>query len=390
MTAVRRCALVLLVAAAPRIVAAQAPSHAGAFVIQLGRDTTAVERFSRSGESYGMEQVLRSPRTSLRHTHLQLTPGGDVATLFLMHHQIGKMDAPLLGSTTLTYAGGDSATVESKRGDTTETRRVAVPPAMIPSLPQSFLPYELAGMRFVKSGADSMTVTLVTPSGDRTSVTVRRIAPDSLTFTLPFLTYRARVDAAGRILSLYQPLGTSVRRVAAVDINRIAGRWSRLDAAGKPMGALSPLDSSSTRLGPATISLKYSRPRVRGRTAFGGMAPWDTIWRTGANAASILTTDRDVEIGGTLVPAGSYSLFTINSRTGSTLIINRETTRDGSPLAGTDYNSAHDLARIPMRVRTLASTVEPFTIEVRRGSGDQGVLRMAWARREMTVSIWPR
>ncbi|HEU5186729.1 MAG TPA: DUF2911 domain-containing protein [Gemmatimonadaceae bacterium] len=370
----------------PLALAAQDRQPTGAFIVRLGTDTTAVERFTRSGNSYQVEQALRSPRTSFRHTHLEVTPTGHVATTFLMLHSIDNPSGPLLGSTKLTHGAGDSATVEIKQGDSTRTRRVPLPAGAIPSLPQSFLGYELAAMRVRETKADSMSITLVNPSGDQTPIVVRRVGADSMTFTLPFLTYRAHVDASGRITRLYQPRGTSVERVANADVNAIAKAWAALDAAGKGMGPLSPRDSTSVRIGDATIRVRYARPSKRGRVIFGDIVPWDTVWRTGANDATVFTSDTDLLIGNEMVHAGSYTLFTIPSRNGTTLIINREIMRGGEPLAGTDYDSSKDLARIPMTTKTLATPVEKLTIEV-IPRGNEGVLRIVWDRREMTVPI---
>ena len=380
-------ALSLAIALAPAAAIAQTPAHSGAFVVKLGRDTIAVERFSRSGDAYSVEQVRRSPRTTLWHTHIELAPSGDVGTIFHMNHSLERMDAPLLGSNKLTYSGGDSGTIEIRRGDSTLTRRAAVRPGMIPSLPQSFLPYELAAMRLRRSGTDSMTVTLLGPQGDAMPVVVRRVGADSMTFTLPFLTYRARVDADGRISSLYQPLGTEVRRVRSVDVNALAKAWGALDASGKAMGPLSPLDSVSAQIGQARVAVRYSRPKARGRAVFGNIVPWNKVWRTGANAATVLETDRDLVIGTTTVPAGRYTLFTIPTRTATTLVVNKETERDGEPLAGTDYDAKQDLARIPMATRALAAPVEQVTIDLVPSGTDRGTLRVRWARREMTVPV---
>jgi hypothetical protein len=374
----------------PCSLAAQNTPPTGAFIVRLGTDTTAVERFTRSGNAYQVEQALRSPRTSFRHTHLELTPTGEIATIFLMFHSIDQPSGPLLGSTQLSYGSGDSATVEQKRGDSASTRRVPARVGAVPSLPQSFLAYELAAMRMRSTDADSMTVTLVNPSGDPTPVVVTRVGRDSMTFRLPFLTYRAHVDTVGRITRLYQPRGTSVERVLDVDVNQIAKTWAALDASGKAMGPLSPRDSVSARVGEAAVSIRYARPSKRGRVVFGDIVPWDSVWRTGANDATVLTTDRDLVIGGTMVPAGSYTLFTIPSRSGTRLIINRETLRDGEPLAGTDYDASKDFARIAMSTKALAAPVQQFTIDITPRGAGEGVLRLAWDRREMTVPIQVR
>ena len=367
-------------------VAAQSAPDA-AFVIRLGTDTIAVERFSRNQNNYNVEQVLRSPTTTLRHSHIGMTAAGEIEEIFYMNHVIGAIDAPLLGHTKLTNAGGDSATVEMKQGDSTRTRRVPAPRGMLPNLPTSFLAYEMAAAKLRASGADSLAVTLVSPGGGTLPIVAKRLGADSMTFRLPFLTYRARVDASGKILALYQPLGTSVERVPNVDVNAIAVAWQKLDKEGKAMGFLSPVDSSIAKVGDATISVRYARPRTRGRTIFGNIVPFDTVWRTGANDATVIQVDQEIRIGKTVVPAGTYTLFTRPSRSSTLLILNKETTRDGEPLAGTDYDAKNDFARILMATRTVPTTVPQLTIEVQPGTAKQGTLRIVWDKREMSVPI---
>jgi hypothetical protein len=367
--------------------AAVAP-HSGAFIARLGNDTLTVERFQRTGGAYSVEQVLHVPRTSLRHTHLELSPRGEIGTVVYMHHQIGAaMDAPLVSSITLAFTSRDSARVETKRGDSTQTRAVAADRTMVPSLPESWLPYEIAAMRLRASGADSAQMRFLQVNGNTTPVTVRTLGADSMTFALSFTTYRASVGPDGQVRAIYQPNGVRVDRAPTVDINTVAAQWDARDRQGRAMGPLSPLDSTSLTLGEATIVVVYSRPGVRGRSIWGELVPFNEVWRTGANAATVLRTTRDLTIGGTVVPAGSYTLFTLPTPTATTLIINTETMRDGRPLAGTAFDSAHVLARIPMTTAESPSPAEQLTISLERGSGPRGTLVLAWDRRRMTVPI---
>ncbi len=385
--------LIALILAAAGSASAQEGADSGAFIVRLGNDTVAVERFARTGGAINLEQVVRTPQTSLRHTHLGLSPAGELSEMFVMVHPIGRpMDAPLLASTKLTIAG-DSGTVEARRADSASApRRVAARNDMIPATQLSFLPFEIAATRARAAKTDSMTVTFVNAGGGTTPIIVRRVGVDSMTFTNPFLTYRARVDADGRILGLHAPGSTFqivLARVAAVDINGLATAWHAKDRQGAAMGMLSPPDSVRATVGEATIAIDYNKPSARGRKIFGGeIVPWGTVWRTGANAATTFTTSRDLEIGGQTVPAGSYTLWTVPMQQGTTLIINKQTKDDrGERLFGTGYNQAHDLVRVPMTTTTLSAPAEQFTISVEPRGSSGGAIRMRWEMREMAVAF---
>src|SRR5437763_15819365 len=62
------------------------------------------------------------------------------------------------------------------------------------------------------------------------------------------------------------------------------------------------------------VTIEYSRPSAKGREIYGGLVPYDQVWRTGANEATSLKTDADLVIGGTTIPCGSYTLFTLPSK----------------------------------------------------------------------------
>ena len=351
-------------------------AHSAAFITRLGNDTLYVERFSFANGAYNVEQVLHSPVAALMHTHVGLTPSGGIGDVIYMHHQIKEPSAPLIAMTRLTFGTADSARVVMKRGDDTTTRSIRASANMVPSLPDSWLGYELAAGRLLAARSDTATMAFLEPDGDRTRILVRRIAADSIAFELPFTVYRARVDAQGHILNLYQPNGLRVERVPAVDVNAIAARWDELDRQGKGMGMLSPRDSADVKVGAATISVNYSRPGMRGRTIWGGLVPWNQVWRTGANNATELRTTRDITIGGKALPAGAYTLTSISTPEGTALIISR--------VAG---NEATEVARVDLAVSQLPAPVEKFTIAIEPGQGNRATLALSWDRRRMTAPI---
>jgi hypothetical protein len=90
---------------------------------------------------------------------------------------------------------------------------------------------------------------------------------------------------------------------------------------------LPPASSTTTiiqGLGIKNIILSYQRPNIKGRQIFGGLVPYNEIWRTGANNIPTITLDEDVKIEGNVVPAGTYGIFTIPTPTEWTIILSKE------------------------------------------------------------------
>jgi hypothetical protein len=383
-------------AAATQVAASETSSvpttHNGAFVVKLGDDTIVVEKFSRSGATYSVEQVLRSPTVRLFHTHVALKPSGDLAEMSYMQHTIGPNLGPVLATTDIRVTG-DSATLLGKRGDSTVVnRRVVAPAGSLPTLPSSYFGYELASVRLVASGKDSLQARLIGPNGPA-GFTVRRVGPDSVFFVLdPATTYRAHVDRQGRILHMNAPFTTfriQLTRVENVNVSQLAAGWSAAPA----MGVLSPADSVITKVGDANVAIRYSRPSKRGRVVFGdsavAMEPWGKVWRTGANEATRFETDRDLTIGDARVPAGKYTLWTQLNRGGWQLIVNKQLLRpdnSGRLLWGTMYDRQYDVARVPMTMTTLTSPVEHMTITL-EPQGDGATLRISWDLTQATIPV---
>ena len=143
------------------------------------------------------------------------------------------------------------------------------------------------------------------------------------------------------------------------------------------------LTNPADRNAPARkIRIDYGQPHARGRAIVGGVVPFDTIWRTGANEATTLSTDVDLVIGGKRIAKGDYTLYTLPAKNGWQLIVNKQTGQ-----WGTEYNAANDVARIPMRSRERHEALDAFTIWLVPAAGDapKGDLRMSWGTAELTV-----
>ncbi|MEL7237079.1 MAG: DUF2911 domain-containing protein, partial [Chloroflexota bacterium] len=73
----------------------------------------------------------------------------------------------------------------------------------------------------------------------------------------------------------------------------------------------SPRKEMTTMVGDAKVTVNYGSPSVKGRTLWGDLVPYDKVWRTGANEATVFETSADLSISGQTLPAGRYSMFTI-------------------------------------------------------------------------------
>ena len=145
--------------------------------------------------------------------------------------------------------------------------------------------------------------------------------------------------------------------------------------------------------GPSRITIDYGQPHARGRTIFGGLVPYDEVWRVGANWATRLTLDLDVRIGDLDVPRGEYTLFLLPRETGAELIVSLETRQ-----WGTDYDPSRDFERASMSRRVLAEAAPSMAITLEPNLGGEneevpsGTLRITWGTVEYFADwqiLWP-
>ena len=382
------CAASLIAFSAAR---AQTPSVTGTFVSTLGRDTIQIERYTRTGDKLEGDILRRSPRVQIVHYVADLATNR-VKGISVTTRRYG-VDASTPPAFSMVALLADStANVEVQRAgrpDTANTgarsfRGPAVPG--IPGLPPSLALYEQTMMFNPLTGHDSVNVNLVTVGfGPKPTMTVIRRARDTVAFVSSFApgwTEVATVDANGRIQSLDASLTTVksvTRRTANLDFDAVARAWAAYETAHGPAGQMSPPDTVRATVGAANLEIAYSRPLKRGRVIFGNVVPWNQVWRTGANAATQLTTSADIVFGNTVIPAGKYTLWSLPTSTGAKLIINSQTGQ-----WGTEYDAARDVARLDLALTTIATPVEEFTISI-VPQGTNGVLRLSWDDREYSI-----
>lgn len=144
---------------------------------------------------------------------------------------------------------------------------------------------------------------------------------------------------------------------------------------------LSPLDSAMTTLGPSEVKILYSKPFVRGREIWGVVVPYDSIWRTGANAPTALTTTGTIRVGDVTLDAGTYILRSIPTEKVLTLLISKKTSTPG-PIPDSQV-----LGRVAMRAGTSEEKIDPFRIWFSVGPTGETLLNLGWADRQYSVPV---
>jgi hypothetical protein len=359
----------------PRLVA-QGNVDRGGFVVCLGADTLAVERYTRRATILESEIILRAPATRRVTYTAVLDSRGEVRSFTLeMDPLVPGSRAPKPSRGTLRFRG-DTADVSITLDDSTRTIKVAARPGSMPLAAFSHALVEQAILQARRTGKDSVEFDWVGVGASKAypGYVTRRSDGSVLVgfFDAPAV---ATVDDEGRMLTLDGRATTAkveVQRVKSPDLEHFAQSFVAAEREWGPVGQLSPRDTVRAEIGSAHLTVDYGRPHKRGRVIFGQVVPWGQVWRTGANAATQFSSDVPLRVGGRTIPAGRYSLWSIPTTRGATLIVNRQTDQ-----WGTEYDAAQDLARLDLTRESLPEPVEQFTIAIEPADG-RGVLRLSW------------
>jgi hypothetical protein len=368
-------------------VAGQAPITRS-YVTMLGRDTLGFEQYTRSGNVITGDIIARTGGTVVNHYVVTLAPNGMATRLeYTQRKPDGSVPRNAPQSVTVTF-GPESMTMVVMR-DSAITRTVAVTDPYL-LIGNSIAFYEILLTRLRSLKTDSSTViavgTNIAPNATRAGqpYAVKFFTSDSARIWTPTYMWLLRVDEVGQILGFSGRATTSkieVRPTARFDVAKVAAAFAAAEAAGTAVATGSARDSVRATVGNAHIAVDYFRPLTRGRDVWKNGVLGDTIWRTGANDATMFKTDVDLVIEGKTIPAGAYTLWTHVRPDNSAyeLIVNKQTGQ-----WGTVYRVEQDLVRVPLRVSKLASPVEAFLIRVEPASAG-GVIKLQWAATELSV-----
>ncbi len=144
----------------------------------------------------------------------------------------------------------------------------------------------------------------------------------------------------------------------------------------------SPKASVMQVVGTTEVTITYSRPAVKGRVIWGGLVPYDKVWRAGANESTTFQVSADVEIDGQKLPAGIYSLHMIPGKTEWTVIFNRNAKLWGS----FDYKVEDDALRVKVRPQP-AEMHERLTYAITPVSSESAAVTMGWEKLKVSFTV---
>ena len=155
---------------------------------------------------------------------------------------------------------------------------------------------------------------------------------------------------------------------------------------------VSPHETVGTVIDGCRVTVTYGRPYSKDprsgetRKIWGGLVPYGKVWRTGADEATTLITQKPLVFGDTTVPAGAYTLWTLPAEDGSAkLIINKQIGQWG---AGPGiYDAQNDLARIDLKKDALEKPLDQFAIAVAKNPSGGGELKLMWEETQYSAAF---
>jgi hypothetical protein len=147
---------------------------------------------------------------------------------------------------------------------------------------------------------------------------------------------------------------------------------------------ISPKALVKQTVGFTDVTIEYSRPGVKGRTIWGGLVPYDVVWRAGANEATKITFETDVKINGRKLKAGSYSFFAIPEKNNWTLIFNKVSDQWGA----FEYNETEDALRINVEPEKGDEFWQEWlAYSITKTSDNTAVIRLEWEKLKVPFAV---
>jgi len=145
----------------------------------------------------------------------------------------------------------------------------------------------------------------------------------------------------------------------------------------------SPKQKVEQQFSLSKISVEYGRPGVKGRKVFGELVPFNKVWRAGANSATKITFEQNVNFGGKEVMAGSYGLFIIPMEKEWKVILNKDADQWGAY----SYDEKLNIAEITVAVQKMTDKQEWFEIAVNPVDIHSAEIVIKWDMTKVNIPV---
>ena len=145
----------------------------------------------------------------------------------------------------------------------------------------------------------------------------------------------------------------------------------------------SPIAIAAVNHGDTYVKIVYGQPYKRGRSIFGGLVPFNEVWRTGANEATEMTTTKPILFNGERLAAGTYALFTIPHKENWTIILNSVLGQWGD----FEYNKYYDVLRTTVPSTEAEQPAEAFTIQIGKVREQTASIFLHWDTTKVQIPI---
>jgi hypothetical protein len=359
----------------------QSEPYTASFIGRLGTDTVLVETYTMINNHLYGKAFTRVPEDYIGEFSIHFYPDGSIREF-----NVNAMD-PFNSSIPF---NAKSKAFEYRlnmncRNDTCtyynsmpgkETEVVFKHPAKVMDFVGGWVPLislmEWNCMRLIRSGKAAIPLAMVNHNIGVRQIGVQKQREDLVIFGGPFLEYtKIKIDNKGRIRStdgIGTPWNYIVTRHEPIDIGQMAKRMAKTPGIGIPSGT----KAVQKKIKDTDIKISYGSPYKRGRKIFGGVVPYDSIWRTGAGSPTTITLSHAIKFKNQVIPKGVYSLYSIPKPNEWILIFNTDL-----KTWPTDPDRRKDFVQITIPAKKTVNVVQQFEIEI-EPTARGGLLRFSW------------
>ena len=358
----------------------------GGLIYTLGKDTTAVGNYELKGYDFSMTVADLTEAVTVSRLTGTFFPNGELkAAQGNMYKPVPGADSQELFSYRLYYEN-DTTFIETRRNNTVTTRKYPVKIMVANALggyTLVYMPALLVNFAPDKNGDSLLSHHIV--FGSARDFLIRKIKAGHYAIGSSVMgIFRLSLDKKGDLHAV-DGIGTSWNIsgtvVPMLNMDSVITASVAKDQRRPHAAIVNKLDSVQATIAGGVIKIRYSRPAVRGRVIFGAVVPYDRFWRTGADAATKLTLSQAIYFNGKELPAGEYSIFTLPSKNGWTMMFSKEPN-----IWGTEYKAENDVLRVPMSTAALPESVEWLTIAV-VPADNGGRIEVSWEKLRASVAF---